>query len=773
MKGKVSEFGGALGKGIGNAAHKVAQGTQKVLVEPTMAVASQVNNAAHKMAQGTQDVVVTPTKAAVKQTTKQLKAAAETAGSLMSLPLSKKSQKSIAAADPLSSNDKAMALPPDEHISQMDILFTKQLANLSPNNWFANFWSNLDCYQEYYRTCGKQDIAISAWEEGEGENAIANPYDNENYTHRRTVQFHFEKNIMGRNLSPQVSMVEHARVDENRCVVANSTDCRGVPFGDAFQVQLRWVATRVGENDLLLQLGLYVLFSKSVLVAGQIRSATRSESIEAQEKMYEAMKEACGVQESTTEATTAVAAATQEENRWNTAALKESGGVCNMASLNIFHICGAPTASPERVFQDDLDHALFEVRDMLQTLGNSPLIEEQRTEMHTALATVEDALDGVLVRKLGLEDTMQTSTEEQVDSKPKSLFKTNMVLSFSSPLEQMNSVFIRRVGKTSTRASGRTLSPFLKSRSNKKEKDPSAEPVDPLLDEGLQSMDLVVSKCFYNTTLDDFHAALFSRPDKPGAETLYETWLRKCGQLDVQCEKWDELWGDKCFMDPWSKERYQQKRVISFQSPCPSNSFLSDAESPALLKVKQTQYFRREANKLVFANTEVTTGAFYSNSIKTFRRVVVTQVEEKKLSFKAGIFVMFLRPVLLSSKIRAKETQESRRRYTELFRVTRASQTGESVDKSTLKERYEFKGIEEEDGGLMEKLRRACRFSSVPLVQEDSEFESKIKTIRGKVKMVDEALYDREANSLEDLNFFSGQLLIAREVLDSVVTPPL
>ena len=773
MKGKVSEFGGALGKGIGNAAHKVAQGTQKVLVEPTKAVANQVNNAAHKMAQGTQDVVVAPTKAAVKQTTKQLKVAVQTARSLVSLPSSTKSQKSIAAAEPLSPNDKTMALPADEQISQMDILFTKQLANLSPNHWFTKFWSNLECYQEYYRSSDKQDIAISAWEEGDGGNAIANPYDNEDYTHRRTVQFHFQKNIMGRNLSPHVSMVEHARVDENRCVVTNSTDCTGVPFGDAFQVQLRWVATRVGENDLLLQLGLYVLFSKSVLVAGQIRSASRSESMEAQEKLYEVMKQVCGVQESTTVATTAVAAAVQEENRWNTAAVKESDSVCNMASLNVFRICGAPTAPPERVFQDDLDRTLFEVRDMLQTLGNSPLVEEQRTELHTALATVEDALDGVLVRKLGLEDTTQTSTEEKVDSKSKSLFKTNMVKSISSSLEQMNSVFIRRVEKTSTRARGQTLPPFMKSRSGKKEKNQPTEPVDPLLDEGLQSMDLVVSKYFYNTSLDDFHAALFSRPDKPGAETLYETWLRKCGQLDVQCEKWDELWGDKCFMDPWSKERYQQKRVISFQSPRSSNSFLSDADSPALLQVTQTQYYRKEARKLVFANTEETTGAFYSNSIKTFRRVVVTQVEEKKLSFKAGIFVMFLRPVLLSSKIRAKETQESRRRYTELFRVTRASQTGESVDKSTLKERYEFLGIEEEDGGLMEKLRRAFRFSSVPLVQEDSEFENKIKTIRGKVKMVDEALCDREVNSLEDLNFFSGQMLIAREVLDSVLAPPL
>lgn len=810
MKGKVSEFGGALGKGIEHAAHKVAQGTQKVLVEPAKAVAhqthqgaiqplqnavtkgtnkvvvapakamvNQVNQVAHKMAQGTQDVVVTPTKAAVQQTSKQIKAmggaVAQSAKTLVS-PSSKNSHKTpeVPLLSP-SSNDKTMALPADEQMSQMDVLFTKQLANLSPNDWFTNFWSNLECYQEYYRDCNKQDIVISAWEEGD---AISNPHDNENYTHRRTVQFHFEKNIMGRNLSPQVSMVEHARVtnDKNRCVVTSSTNCTGVPFGDAFQVQLRWVATRVGDSDLLLQLGLYIMFSKSVLVAGQIKSAARSESMEAQQKMFDAMKEACGVQESTTTvAATTAAAVVQEENRWNTAAVKESGSVCNMASLNIFRIC-APTAPPERVFQDDLDRALCEVRDLLKTLGNSPLVEEQRTDVHAALATVEEALDGVLVRKLDLEDTTRTSTEEKVDSKS-SLFKTSMVKSISSPVEQMNSVFVRRVKKTSKRARDVTLSPFLKSKDNKKTKDQSTERIDPALDEGLQSMDLVVSKYFYNTTLDDFHDALFSRPKTPRAETLYERWLRSCGALEVKVEKWDELWGDKCFMDPWSKERYQQKRVISFQSLRSSTSFLSEADSPALLNVKQTQYYRRETNKLVFANTEETTGAFYSKSMKTFRRVVVTQVEEKKLTFKAGIFVMFLRPVLSSSKIRAKETQESRRRYTELFRVTRASQTGEGDSKSSLKEKFEFKGIEEEGlsffSGLTEKFRGAFRLSSAPLFQEDSEFKSKIKTIRGKLKMVDEVLDDREANSLEDLNFFSGQLLIAREVLDSVVTPSL
>jgi len=726
MKRNVGELGGALGKGLATAgtlskaaANRVAHGTQKVLVEPTKAVAKQTNQFA-----------VQPLQKAVK-------------GAAHALSGTTKRKTEVAPADAAVLSDK-MALPPDDQLLTMDVLFTKQLASVSPSDWHNNFWENAPVYEEFCRACDKQDIAIGEWEKGD---SIQNPYDEENYTHRRTIHFSFTKTIMGRSLSPQVTMIQHCRISKDRCVVTSSSDCVGIPFGDAFQVQLRWVGTRVGQNDLLLQLGLYVLFQKSVLVAGQIRSATRAESIETQLRSFEAMKEACGAQESTFKVTVE-----QDVEKY-----PDKLNLCSKPPANLLRSC-IPTA-PERIFKDDLERELFEVRELLQTLAASALVDEQRTTMHAAFASVADALDGILVRKLGLEDTT-TQVAENDDSKY-SLFKASLVKSITSPLDQMNSVFISRIPSFG---------------SNKSTKGASEESIDPSLDKGLQSMNVVVSKFFYNTTMNELYDLLLKRQKTSGHESLYETWLRNCGQLEVQIGEWEEQGSKKEFVDPWSKESYPQKRIVSYQSPRMSDFFLTQRDSPGLLDVNQTQYLRRETNKLVFSTTEESTGASFSESVKIHRRLVISQVEDKKLSFKCGIFILFARPVLLASKIRASETQELRRTYTELFCIIRDSLYGEGIKKS-LQERFEFKGIEEEEPscfvGLMGEVRRAFRLPSSPILQEDYEFKDEIKTIRGKLKVVDEMLDDRETSSMEDLNFYSGQLVIAREALDSVLAPSL
>lgn len=764
------------GKLSKDAAKGVARGTQKVLVEPTRTVAEKtdqlavqplqkaVQGAAKGVAHGAQKVLVEPTQTVFEKTdqlaVQPLQKAVQ--GAAHKLSGTTQSKTEVAPADAAVLSDE-MALPPDEQLLAMDVLFTKQLANVSPSDWHGKFWENAPLYEEFWRACDKQDIDIGEWEkEGDGS-MVQNPYDEENYTHRRTVRFSFTPTIMGRKLYPKVTTIEHCRSSEDRCVATASTDCVGIPFGDAFQVQLRWVGTRVGQNDLLLQLGLYVLFKKSVLVAGQIRSATREETIETQLQLFETMKEACGAQESTVKVVAAEEDAENHPGRLD---------LCSKPPADLLRSC-VPTA-PERIFKDDLERELFEVRELLQTLAASALVDEQRTTVHAALELVADALDGILVRKLGLEDTTTAQAEEETGGSKSSLFKTSLVKSITSPLEEMNSVFVRRISKTTKRAKSLNLSQFMVSST----KDAPEEPIDPSFDKVLQSMDVVVSKFFYNTTLNELYDLLLKRQKTPGQEdSLYETCLRNRGQLEIQIGEWEEQGSEKGFMDPWSKESYAQKRVVSYQSPRKSDFFLKTPDSPALMDVKQTQYCRREANKLIFATTEESTGASFSKSVKVYRRLVISQVEDKKLSFKCGTFILFARPELLAPKIRASVTQETRRTYTELFSITRATLYGEGV-KKTLKERFEFKGIEEDEEpscfvGLMGELRRAFRPSSSPVLQEDSDFKDEIKTIRGKLKAVEEMLDDREANSMEDLNFYSGQLVIAREALDSVLAPSL
>ena len=64
----------------------------------------------------------------------------------------------------------------------------------------------------------------------------------------------------------QVKQTHYCRVEGNdKCVVAMTIDMNGVPFSDCFLVEIRWVATRSGKNDLNVQVGLFVNFIKSTM----------------------------------------------------------------------------------------------------------------------------------------------------------------------------------------------------------------------------------------------------------------------------------------------------------------------------------------------------------------------------------------------------------------------------------------------------------------------------------------------------------------------------
>jgi hypothetical protein len=83
-----------------------------------------------------------------------------------------------------------------------------------------------------------------------------------------TVTFVFDKNIPMR-AGPTVAQVqntEYCRVDGiDKCVMQRTVEMYGVPFSDCFNVEVRWVASRSGKNDIALQVGLFVNFIKSTM----------------------------------------------------------------------------------------------------------------------------------------------------------------------------------------------------------------------------------------------------------------------------------------------------------------------------------------------------------------------------------------------------------------------------------------------------------------------------------------------------------------------------
>lgn len=67
----------------------------------------------------------------------------------------------------------------------------------------------------------------------------------------------------------------------------------GIPYGDTFVIAVRWVARRLGERDIIVEVGVEVDFKKSTLMKSKIRSGTIEETVIAHKELFEVVKAAC------------------------------------------------------------------------------------------------------------------------------------------------------------------------------------------------------------------------------------------------------------------------------------------------------------------------------------------------------------------------------------------------------------------------------------------------------------------------------------------------
>jgi hypothetical protein len=86
----------------------------------------------------------------------------------------------------------------------------------------------------------------------------------------------------------------YCRVEGNdRCVVQIRVEFEGIPYADTFAVEIRWVATRDGEGDIKVEVGVEVDFKKSTFLKGKIRSGTMEETAGVHRNLFNAVQVAC------------------------------------------------------------------------------------------------------------------------------------------------------------------------------------------------------------------------------------------------------------------------------------------------------------------------------------------------------------------------------------------------------------------------------------------------------------------------------------------------
>lgn len=184
----------------------------------------------------------------------------------------------------------------DPRLQQMQIIATKKIRGVSLQDYYEVAWSEgVDCdkspmYQPFLESMDKNNVVVSPWETAGG---YKGEWCGGTYASQRTVTFQFMKQTIGMTLVNVKHTQRCQRVNDDRCIVQMTLEMKGFPYADCFVVHVRHVATRVGECDLKIEIGMHVQFLKSCLFEKKIRTNTGAETAKAQQTLLNRTVEGC------------------------------------------------------------------------------------------------------------------------------------------------------------------------------------------------------------------------------------------------------------------------------------------------------------------------------------------------------------------------------------------------------------------------------------------------------------------------------------------------
>lgn len=212
-------------------------------------------------------------------------------------------QSNVPHVTTLEDNKEVSSVPPDALLKTMTNVLSKTLRGVSITEIYEKAWSegNGTSEKPFYGPWLEEeecfDITVEDWEFATpGSQGFVGPWCKEQYTQRRLATFKFKRTshlYMGPPVAA-VKQMHYCRLEGNdKCIVAISATFEGIPYSDAFAVEMRWVARRLGSNDLDIQVGLEVDFKKSSMLKSQIKAGTIAETKNVHLRMFDAMKRVC------------------------------------------------------------------------------------------------------------------------------------------------------------------------------------------------------------------------------------------------------------------------------------------------------------------------------------------------------------------------------------------------------------------------------------------------------------------------------------------------
>ena len=282
-------------------------------------VAAQTSAVTKKAAKGT------------KQALHQMEDAAKATGQVILAPLGafggslKSSKKKTPVASSVrrisfidAFSQREILLPvvdPDETIQKMDIILRKRVTGLTVEQFYDLIWKEKDkdnpFYSKWLEASGKDGVQVQDWEQAEGGVTSESPFafvsswdeDHTKYGQRRGVDFTFTRTTHLYTGPPiakvkQTHYCKMSRNENERCILHMQIEMEGIPFANCFNVQIRWVITRLGGTTtqspvLEIKVGLYVNFVEQTILAGKIRSGTTEETTKSQQSLLQAVLNRC------------------------------------------------------------------------------------------------------------------------------------------------------------------------------------------------------------------------------------------------------------------------------------------------------------------------------------------------------------------------------------------------------------------------------------------------------------------------------------------------
>lgn len=165
----------------------------------------------------------------------------------------------------------AVKMKPDPILSKMEVVVKGNLKGVTIDQLHSTCWSETEdapFYLSWLIDVGSLDVVVGDWESDPAEGFV-NSWDEEAYTHRRTVTYKYKRTThlyIGPPIA-EVTQVQYYRaVDDLRCVLAMNVKIDGIPYADTFTVQVRWVGTRDASAGVIrVEVGLFIDFKKSSL----------------------------------------------------------------------------------------------------------------------------------------------------------------------------------------------------------------------------------------------------------------------------------------------------------------------------------------------------------------------------------------------------------------------------------------------------------------------------------------------------------------------------